>query len=269
MAEFTAKDVQAPAPGHRRRDDGRQEGARRRTTATSTPPPSGCARRAWPRSAERADRENAEGAVAVGRSRQRRAPSSSSSARPTSWPSPTTSSPLVQELADAVAADGEGAVDAPQGRDRRPQGHAQGEHRARPGRPLRGRPTATCSTPTCTSRTAAASTACSSSSPAATPELAHDIAVHIAFAKPELPHPRRGARRRGRRASARRSRNITRNEGKPEQALRQDRRGHAQRLVQGARCCSSSVRPGREADDHAGCSATPTIVRFAQVVIGG
>ena len=30
-----------------------------------------------------------------------------------------------------------------------------------------------------------ASTACSSSSPAAPPELAHDIAVHIAFARPK------------------------------------------------------------------------------------
>ena len=65
MADFTAKDVQAPAPGHRRRDDGRQEGARGERRRLRGRRASGCARRAWPRPASRTDRDNTQGAVAV------------------------------------------------------------------------------------------------------------------------------------------------------------------------------------------------------------
>ena len=54
---------------------------------------------------------------------------------------------------------------------------------------------------------------------AARPRLAHDIAVHIAFAKPAVPHPRRGRRPTRRREGARRLRGAhPQAEGKPEQA---------------------------------------------------
>ena len=43
--------------------------------------------------------------------------------------------------------------------------------------------------------------------------------MHIAFAKPHVPHPRRGAGRgRGRRGAPGAARDITKAEGKPEQA---------------------------------------------------
>ena len=47
-------------------------------------------------------------------------------------------------------------------------------------------------------------------------ELAHDIAVHIAFAKPAVPHPRRGPGRR--RSKSATLLEITKAEGKPEAA---------------------------------------------------
>ena len=55
-------------------------------------------------------------------------------------------------------------------------------------------------------------------------EVAHDIALHIASAAPRYVSPRRRARRRRRRASATILEAQTRDEGKPEQALGQDRR---------------------------------------------
>ena len=61
---------------------------------------------------------------------------------------------------------------------------------------------------------------------------------------------------------------ISRNEGKPETALPQDRRGSDERLVQGARACSSSPTPAtrsRRGRSSLGCAE---VVRFAQVVIG-
>ena len=51
-----------------------------------------------------------------------------------------------------------------------------------------------------------------------TQELAHDIAVHIAFGRPSYLQPRGRAGRRGR-GRAGRPEAQTRNEGKPEQAL--------------------------------------------------
>ena len=91
-------------------------------------------------------------------------------------------------------------------------------------------------------------------------ELAHDIAVHIAFARPkylsrdDVPADVVEAERDD---AARRSR---RNEGKPEAALAEDRRGSPQRLLQGRRPARPAVRQGRQAVGRARCSAAPTIV---------
>ena len=74
-----------------------------------------------------------------GRSTATSARSSSSSARPTSSPAASSSRPRPTTLAKLVVAKGEDAVAERAGRARRPQDHAQGEHRARRGRALRGR----------------------------------------------------------------------------------------------------------------------------------
>ena len=75
-----------------------------------------------------------------------------------------------------------------------------------------------CSIPTCTSRPDAASTRCSWRSQAAIDELAHDVAVHIAFARPSYISP--GGRPAAEVAAERETvEKIARNEGKPEAAL--------------------------------------------------
>ncbi len=145
------------------------------------------------------------------------APSSSSRARPTSRPSPTTSPRWSRTWPSWCW---------PRAPTRCPSGPTELEDlkiakkeniELGHGRALRGRPTATCSTPTSTSRTAAASTPCWSSWPAGRRELAHDVAVHIAFAKPpyltrdEVPAD---AVEKERQALL----DITKAEGKPEQA---------------------------------------------------
>ena len=120
-------------------------------------------------SAKRDDRENTQGVVALvvdGRGRRdgraevrdrlRRRPASTSSCE-------------AQELAQLVAAKGDGRGRRAPGPPRGPQDHAQGEDRARPRRAPRGAAPATSSTATCTSRAVGASTACSSCCPAATP----------------------------------------------------------------------------------------------------
>ena len=239
-----------PAPGHRRRDDGRQEGARGERRRLRGGRASGCGRRAWPRSASRADRENTEGAVAIAVDGNVAALVELKCETDFVAKSDDFIA-TVQELADAVAADGEGAVDDAQGPRRRPQGHAQGEHRGRPGRPLRGRrgqrPR---HLPAQAGRPRRQGRRRSSSSPAARPELAHDIAVHIAFAKPRVPVPRRGpGRRRRRRAGDAHDDHPQR--GQARGRARQDRRGQAQRLVPGARAARAEVRPRREADHRA------------------
>ena len=65
MPEFTAKDVKAlrDATGAGMMDAKKALAGERRRPAR--PPPSGSARRAWPRSAKREDRDNSQGAVAV------------------------------------------------------------------------------------------------------------------------------------------------------------------------------------------------------------
>jgi elongation factor Ts len=119
----------------------------------------------------------------------------------------------------------------------------------------------------CTSRTAAASTACSSSSPAATAELAHDIAVHIAFTKPTVPDPRRGPGRARSTKERATLEDITRR-GQARAGAAQDRRGSPQRLVQGAGAARAEVRAD-EKQTIAQLLGDATLVRFAQVVIAG
>ena len=135
-------------------------------------------------------------------------------------------------------AKGEGAVD-----ERKPTPSTTSRSRSRrtssSARSCASRPpTATCSTPTCTCRTAAASTACSSSSTAARQELAHDIAVHIAFAKPRVPAPRRGARPTRSSRARRRSRPSPATRASPKRRCpRSSRAGST--AGSRTRCCSS------------------------------
>ena len=80
-------------------------------------------------------------------------------------------------------------------------------------------------------------------------QLAHDIAVHVAFARPkylsreDVPADIVEAERQT-------LESITRNEGKPEQAIGEDRRGPARRLLQDDRPARPALRQGRQADDQ-------------------
>ena len=85
-------------------------------------------------------------------------------------------------------------------------------------------------------------------------QLAHDIAVHIAFARPkylsrdDVPADVVDAERQTLEA-------ITRNEGKPEQAIAEDRRGPPGRLLQDRRPARPALRQGRQAVRRASSSA--------------
>ncbi len=104
-----------------------------------------------------------------------------------------------------------------------------------------------------------------------TPELAHDIAVHIAFGKPGVPAPRRGPGGRGRGRAEALTEAETRNEGKPEPAL--------PKIVEGKLDGWFKRVPGGvlleqpyAKDDKltvAQVLGGAEIVRFAQVVVGG
>ena len=59
------------------------------------------------------------------------------------------------------------------------------------------------------------------------------------------------------RPSAQTLETITRNEGKPEQAVAEDRRGSPQRLLQGRLPARAALRQGRQAVDHAGPRRRP------------
>ena len=223
------------------------------------------------KAAERTDRENAEGAVAVA-TRPADAAALVQLKCETDF---VAKSPqfveLLNELAQLVADKGEDAVAEPAGRasttSRSPSRRTSSSAGSSASRP---RP-ATSSTPTCTCRTAAASTASSSSSPAASQELAHDIAVHIAFGKPSVltrdevpaadveaerealdqPDPQRGQARGG--------------------AARRSSRASSTAGTSGSRagCCSTSPTPRTTSRPCSRSSAAPRIVRFAQVVVGG
>ena len=201
------------------------------------------------KSVDRADRENT-----AGRRRRRRPtatspPSSSSSARPTSSPSPTSSSPCSRSsptpsppTARAPSTRARTSVDDLKvtlkenidvGRVVPHRGRRRQRRRHLPAQAGR----------------AAASTPCSSSSTAATPELAHEIAVSHRLHQAAVPHPRRGARGRGRRG-ARDARGHHPGRGQARAGDREDRRGPAQRLVQGPGAARAAVRQGRQAVDH-------------------
>ena len=101
-----------------------------------------------------------------------------------------------------------------------------------------------------------------------TPELAHDIAVHIAFARPKyLSRDEVPGRRR--REGARHARGHHPQRGQARAGDAQDRRGPAQRLLQGDRACSSSRTPRTTSRPISPAARRrPPIVRFAQVEIG-
>ena len=200
---------------------------------------------------------NTQGVVALRRRRQRRRASSSSSARPTSSPAASSSRTRPTTLAKLVAAKGdETRVESRKAelddlKITLKENIELGRRRAHRGRRRRDRSTATS-----TSRAAAASTACSSSSPAATPELAHDIAVHIAFARPkyltrdDVPADVVDAERAT-------LETISRNEGKPEAALPEDRRGPPAAASSRTSPCSTSPTPRTTSSRSPSCSATP------------
>ena len=100
-----------------------------------------------------------------------------------------------------------------------------------------------------------------------TPQLAHDVAVHIAFARPkylsrdDVPADVVAAERETLEA-------ITRNEGKPEAALPKIVEGRLQGFFKTRRPARPALRQGRQAVDRPAASGTATIVAFAQVEIG-
>ena len=184
MADFTAKDVQRLRQDDRRRDDGRQEGARRRTTATSTPPPSWLREKGLAQAAKRSDRENAQGAVAVARAGNGRRARSSSSARPTSSAkAPDFVAPRRRSWPTLVAAKGEARRRRTAGRHRRPRHHAEGEHRARPVVRFEAADGAVLDTYLHVQNDRGVNGVLVELQ-GGDQELAHDVALHIAFAKP-------------------------------------------------------------------------------------
>ncbi len=94
---------------HRGRDDGRQEGARPRPTVTTKPPPSWLRERGLGKAAERAGRDNDEGAVAVSLVGDNAALVELKSESDFVAKSPQFVD-ATRRLARAVATDGEGAV---------------------------------------------------------------------------------------------------------------------------------------------------------------
>ena len=109
------------------------------------------------KSVDRSDRENTQGAVAVAAD-DRAAVIVELKCETDFVAKSPEFLPVLDQLAAAVLADGEGAVEARKDQIDDLQGHAQGEHRGRPGRARRAGGAARPSTPTCTSRRAAAST---------------------------------------------------------------------------------------------------------------
>ena len=252
------------APGHRRRDDGLPSAPSRPPTATSTPPSSGCGRRGWRRRQAPSGRTPRGGRRCS--STTGAPPSCSSSARPTSsprpstsgswprtspppWPrtAPTPSSQRAKELDDLRITLKENievgdVVRFEAGRRRRPRAylHVQG------GRGVNG---------------------VLVELDGGSHELAHDVAVHIAFARPRYLAPSDVPADEVDRERATLE-TITRNEGKPEQALAEDRRGPAAGLLQGRCACSSSPSSRTRSRPIAHLLGGAEVVRFAQVEIG-
>ena len=117
---------------------------------------------------------------------------------------------------------------------------------SRPSRAPTSRSTCTAPTPTCRR-----SWACSSSSPGENAEVAKDVAQHIAAFAPtyvsrdEVPEDVVAKEREIAEATAK-------EEGKPEAALAEDRRGSRQRLLQGARAARAGLRQGQQEDRRQG-----------------
>ena len=135
-------------------------------------------------------------------------------------------------------------------RGRRPQGHAQGEHRGRPGRPLRGRrrqrPRHLPAQPGRPGQGRASLVELAGGTPGAGPRhrRAHRLHQAASYLAATRCRPRRSPR------SARRSSTITRNEGKPEAACDKIVEGRLNGWFQERRAARAEVRPRREADDH-------------------
>ncbi len=247
MADFTAKDVQSPAPGHRRRDDGRQEGAHRER------------RRHGSRQAVAAREGPGQGrpSSATARTPRARSPrwSTARSAPSSQLKSETDFSAkaddftsLVQDLAELVVAKGADAVAELADGDRRPEDRQEGEHRGRHRRPLRGRrgqpPRLLPAHPGRPRRQRRARRAaraaprswpttspCTSPSPSP-PFLSRDE-VPADDVERERPGPARHHQGRG----------------QARAGVAEDRRGSPERLVQGAGPARAGLRPRRE-DDH-------------------
>ena len=109
----------------------------------------------------------------------------------------------------------------------------------------------------------------SSSSTAAPRSWPTTSRVHIAFAKPDVPEPRRGAPRPRSPRSAQTLEDITRAEGKPEAALAKIVEGRLNGWFKERVLLEQAYVKDEKRTDRSSCSATRKIVRFAQVVIGG
>ena len=220
---FTAQDVQGPALSHRRRDDGLQEGAPRPTDGDiEAAKQTGSARRASPPAPSTATRENAEGRGRLRSSATASARSSPSSRetdfvaaqRATSRSRPTDAGP------SSVAAEGPGCrLPSAQAASSDLKIHAEGEHRARRGRPVARPATATIidsylstSRVAWRERRARSVAGGDNNSPTTSP-------CTSPFARPK--HLRRDdvPAEAGRRPSATTLEAITRNEGKPERGV--------------------------------------------------
>ena len=122
-----------------------------------------------------------------------------------------------------------------------------------------------------TGRRAWSSSAASTRRDAKAKEVAHDIALHIASSAPRFV-----SRDDVPADTVDRERTVleaqTREEGKPEQALAQDRRREAQRVLQDGGAARAAVRQGPEDDDPSASSkvsaANAAVRRFARVKIG-
>ena len=225
-----------PCARHRRRDDGRQEGPRgerrrhgsRRQVAPREGPGQGrgpLGPREHPRRGRGGDR------------RRRRARSSSSSARPTSPPRADAFTALVQTLADAVLADGEGAVDGY--KDAVDDLKITTKENIELGTVVRFEAADGNVLDTYLHRqdgrgVNAVLVELQGGVRGAGPR--HRRAHRVREA--DVPDPRRGPGGRDRRRSARRSRHHPRR-GQARAGCPEDRRGPPQRLVSRTRCCSS------------------------------
>ena len=133
---------------------------------------------------------------------------------------------------------------------RRPEDHPEGEHRGRPRRPLRGRRRQRPRHLPPPARTAAASTPCSSSSTAARTELAHDIAVHIAFAKPPYLHRDEVPADDVERGAPGAARASPRPRASPSRRGPRSSRVASTRWYKEQVLLEQALRPGRQADHH-------------------